>query len=598
MKYRFQSRAGILLLALIGLGILVVSMHPDPAAWLRGDLPLPAPWLLLSLLVLATLISEDLTCISAGLLVSQEAIAFLPATLACFTGIFIGDSLLYLAGLYWGRPALNNAWVRRIISPDKTARAERFFQRRGPWLILATRFLPGSRVPTYFAAGAMHLRPAVFFLFFALGASLWTPILVGLAVLVGTNILSWLQGFSSFGLPLMVLTAGLLYFLVRWCESLFTWKGRRRWVSLYHRLTRWEFWPPLAVYPPVVLYYLWLGMKYRNLTLPSLANPLLPLGGWVESKSLILSQLADRSPEIVGSFRLISPESDPQLRLQRALEAIPSWPVVIKPDQGERGTGVQILEKGDDLSAYLQNHPEPLIIQQYHGGLEFGIYWERDLNSKLGTITSLALKKPLSLVGDGHRTLEELILAHPRAVCKVDAFLKRFPHAGNHIPSAGEVISLAPIGSHSTGAVFWNRPDLRTPALTEALNELLGDLPGFSLGRFDLKAPTEDDLKAGRNLRIIELNGITSEPSHIYHPHYPYWKGIRDLCRQWKRAFQWGDAFRKQGFQPPPLSLLVRVNLAHVFRKKPSSAPRPPSHPKAGDAFPDIQQIPISPNNG
>lgn len=587
----------LLLLALVGLVTASLWLSPNPENWVQASLTLPPPQVLFFLLMGATLVSEDLTCISAGLLVSQGAIGFVPAALGCFLGIFLGDSLLYLAGLCWGRPALQNRWVRIIIAPEKAARAERFFRQRGPWLILATRFLPGSRLPTYFAAGAMHLRPSTFFLFFALSAALWTPLLVGLSQWLGSGMIHWFQGYATYGFPLFLLTAGLLFFLVRWGESLLTWKGRRLWFSLFQRLTRWEFWPPLAVYPWIVAYYLGLGMKYRSFTLPSLANPGLPLGGWVESKGQILGLLRRHTPQAIGSLQSLPPETNLEQRAERGLAAIHSWPVVIKPDQGERGIGVAILKTKQDLDHYLSQHPEPLIIQQYHGGLEFGVFWSRNIKTGRGQVTSVAAKIPLELEGDGKRTLEELILAHPRAVCKAGTFLHQFAQASQWIPASGQIVTLAPIGSHARGALFLNRPDLNTPALTQSLNALLEVLPEFSLGRFDLKVPSEEDLKSGKNLRILELNGITSEPSHIYHPHYPYWKGIRDLCRQWRLAFKWGDYYRRQGYSPPSLLSLARVTLAHVFREKPKSTKSPPDAAST-DAFRDNQQIPISPDNG
>ena len=60
----------------------------------------------IGLIAAATLISEDLTCIAVGLLVARGSIGFLPGTLACFLGIFVGDMLLYAAGRYLGRPVV------------------------------------------------------------------------------------------------------------------------------------------------------------------------------------------------------------------------------------------------------------------------------------------------------------------------------------------------------------------------------------------------------------------------------------------------------------------------------------------------------------
>src|SRR5712692_10474255 len=67
---------------------------------------------LMMLIAASTLVSEDLTCIGAGVMVAQGRIDFVAAALACFLGIFVGDVLLFLAGRYLGRPALGRAPLR------------------------------------------------------------------------------------------------------------------------------------------------------------------------------------------------------------------------------------------------------------------------------------------------------------------------------------------------------------------------------------------------------------------------------------------------------------------------------------------------------
>ena len=64
---------------------------------------------LIILLAASTLISEDQTCIGAGLLVAQGRIDFLAGAFACFFGIFVGDLLLFVAGRWLGRPVLQRA---------------------------------------------------------------------------------------------------------------------------------------------------------------------------------------------------------------------------------------------------------------------------------------------------------------------------------------------------------------------------------------------------------------------------------------------------------------------------------------------------------
>ncbi|MGH7290623.1 MAG: alpha/beta fold hydrolase, partial [Myxococcota bacterium] len=107
----------------------------------------PALLLLCALLALGTLVSEDLTCIAAGVLVSAGRIAFGPAVLACFAGIYLGDLLLFFAGRALGRPALAHAPLRWFVSDADVERGSAWLERRGLAVIALSRLVPGTRLP-------------------------------------------------------------------------------------------------------------------------------------------------------------------------------------------------------------------------------------------------------------------------------------------------------------------------------------------------------------------------------------------------------------------------------------------------------------------
>ena len=140
--------------------------------------------LLMSLLA-ATFVSEDLACISAGLLVAEGRISFLFATFACFLGIFIGDVLLFALGRWIGRPALGRAPLRWLVRPGSLERASEWLTNNGAVAIAGSRFLPGTRLPTYVAAGALHTSARKFLGYFLIAAAVWTPLVVGLSTGLG-----------------------------------------------------------------------------------------------------------------------------------------------------------------------------------------------------------------------------------------------------------------------------------------------------------------------------------------------------------------------------------------------------------------------------
>ena len=80
---------------------------------------------------------------------------------------------------------------------------------------------------------------------------------------------------------------------------------------------------------------------------------------------------------------------------------------------------------------------------------------------------------------------------------------------------------------------------------------------GFHFGRFDVRAESEEALRAGR-FRVLELNGVASEATHIYDPKTPLLAAYRVLFEQWRLCFAIGRANAAAGHRPTPLRELLR----------------------------------------
>ena len=214
----------------------------DPLSYLSKQTePLTGKELIwtLILIALATLISEDLACISAGLIAARGIIGLIPAIVASFLGILIGDILLYLAGRYIGQPALTRVPLKWVIKEEDASRAARWFTAKGPTIIITSRFLPGSRLPTYFSAGMLGTGFWRFTIYFSIAAALWTPLLVGLSSMVGNRMFIYYDSFKSYGIFVVVATVLLIWLSLKLVVPLFSRHGRQRLSSLYRRLTRW-----------------------------------------------------------------------------------------------------------------------------------------------------------------------------------------------------------------------------------------------------------------------------------------------------------------------------------------------------------------------
>jgi len=339
-------------------------------------------------------------------------------------------------------------------------------------------------------------------------------------------------------------------------------RRRRKLIGQVWRWFRWEFWPLYVFYPPVIAYIAYLGLRFRGLTLFTATNPAMPAGGFVgESKHEILEHLKDAGSCL--PFSTLLREGPLEHRAEQAEAFMQnhqlSFPVVLKPDAGQRGSGVAVVRSSQQLREYLGRTSHPIIVQEHVPGREFGVFYVRYPDEKRGRIFSVTEKRMPVVVGDGSRTLEELILADDRAVCMADLYLGNNSERAQYVPLAGERVQLVEIGTHCRGAIFLDGSYAITPALEETVHRIASTFGGFFFGRFDIRVPAVEDFIAGQNLKVIELNGVTSEATHIYDSKLSLIDAYRVLFRQWRIAFEIGHRNRKRGVRPCSVMELTRT---------------------------------------
>ncbi|MDZ7343111.1 MAG: alpha/beta fold hydrolase [candidate division KSB1 bacterium] len=529
---------------------------------------------LMLLIAAATLVSEDLTCIGTGLMVAHGMIGFFPGVLACAIGIYFGDLILFLAGRIFGRPAVAHRPLKWFISENDIERHTDRFNQQGPKIILFSRFLPGSRLPTYFTAGVLRTNFWSFSLYFLLAAAIWTPLLISVSRFIGEEAFSLVAAYKKYAIVIGILAIAAIYASFKLVIPLFSYKGRRLLLSSYRRVTRWEFWPLWVFYIPIVIYILYLGLKHRGLTLFTAVNPAIPESGFIgESKSAILQGLSSANG-FVARYLVIKKDLPKDARLQRACAFMAAndltFPIVIKPDQGQRGAGVTIIHTDTQLEECLAGVDFDVIVQEYVDGYEFGIFYVRYPHASKGFIYSITDKRLISVAGDGKRTLEQLILDDDRAVCLARLHLQKHEKSLHRIPSKGEKIELVDVGTHCRGAMFLNGEAIKTPALEAKIDEISKSFSGFYFGRYDIRAPSLEAIQRGAGFKVVELNGVTSEATHIYDPQNSLLKGYRVLMKQWRLAFEIGARNRHQGIKPATVrqlfNLLMKKNVDRSSR--------------------------------
>jgi hypothetical protein len=72
------------------------------------------------------------------------------------------------------------------------------------------------------------------------------------------------------------------------------------------------------------------------------------------------------------------------------------------------------------------------------------------------------------------------------------------------------------------------------------IDAIASKVPGFFIGRFDLRYASDDALSRGEDFQIIELNGAASEATNIYDADNSLLSAYRTLYRQWELVYAIG----------------------------------------------------------
>ncbi|WP_332367649.1 hypothetical protein [Spirosoma telluris] len=298
-------------------------------------------------------------------------------------------------------------------------------------------------------------------------------------------------------------------------------------------LRHWEYWPFEVVYLPIVFYYIWLSIKARSLFFFSASNPFIETGGLLgESKAGILDRISEEFKPITLFVPAFSPIQSVVNQLHdRGL----TYPLIAKPDVGERGWRVEKIESQGDLINYLQSNSVDFLIQEYvDEPLELGVFYYRMPGQKQGIVSSIVQKEFLSIRGNGRDCIEKLISQNERAILQLSALTAKYGNRFHEILPIGETLTLVSIGNHCKGTKFLNANYLITPELTRVFDRISQSIDGFYFGRYDLRCRSVADLNAGKHIHILELNGAGAEPAHIYQPGFSIREAYRVLFHHWR----------------------------------------------------------------
>jgi len=212
-------------------------------------------WSYLLIFVVATLESAafvglavpgEALVLAAGFLASRGLLDLDGLIVTVALGAMVGDSFGYELGRRWGRGKATQ-WGRWAgLTTERMHRADRFFERHGRKAVLLGRFVGFARALVPFLAGTSRMKYRHFLAYNALGAFLWSPIIVMLGYLLGA---SWGIAERWIGRASAIIGVLLIFLLAftwlwRWASShesavKRTWRkvyATPAWAALEHRL--------------------------------------------------------------------------------------------------------------------------------------------------------------------------------------------------------------------------------------------------------------------------------------------------------------------------------------------------------------------------
>jgi membrane protein DedA with SNARE-associated domain len=555
---------------------------------------------------------EDVAILSGSLMVVEHRLPASLALMSLYAGIVSSDFLLYGLGVLAQRSRL----ARRLLFRPRIERLGQWLGNHAVSMVALARFVPGLMFPVYVGCGLYRISFTRFALTTTLTAAIYLPTLLflmsrfGEAVLSHIGYWSWIVAVGlltiaavgwvrspNWQLLLRVSTSGTRAFLKRVsvvfnAPNHISHRGMPALGALPTKVALAERIPSGLFYIPLGIQWLWLSLRHGSLSLPTLANPKIEVGGlWGESKTSCLDMVSPDQHRWIADYTTlrrghgtVAAELDARRFLQAATAAGLSFPLVAKPDIGWRGFGVRLIGNAAELSAYVHAFPEDeaILLQRvidFEG--EAGVLYVRLPGSSTGNIVSLTFRYFPYVIGDGQRSIRDLILADQRAAWKAGQhFGFEATHLGtaigdlDRVPASGETVRLSFIGSNRVGGLYRDAREHITPELVRRFDEISQSMPEFYYGRYDVRFASIERFRQGEDFQIIEINGAGGESINVWDPTMPLLQVYRELFAQQRLLFEIGAKNRARGYRPSGSVAILRSQWRQhrlILRYPPSS---------------------------
>ena len=292
------------------------------------------------------------------------------------------------------------------------------------------------------------------------------------------------------------------------------------------------------------------------------ANPGINNGGaFLVAKDEIYNKI---NPNIIPKTLVVKDAKNADSILKWLTKEQLHFPILVKPNHGLRGIGLSVIKNESQFNVFVSRIASEYLIQEFiEYKNEIGIFFTKNPKTHNVKLTSIVKKSFMEIKGNGIDSIEELVKSNKRYAMHLQTMKQDRSIDWSLVLDEEQMFTFERIGNHSRGATFLDGNDMINPQLTSVIANVLEDIDDVYYGRIDLKYSNEDDLLAGDNFKIIELNGAFSEPAHIYDPSHNLMYDWKEIIKHFNYLFKISDYLINQGVKPLKLKTGLQLISEH-----------------------------------
>jgi membrane protein DedA with SNARE-associated domain len=159
-------------------------------------------------------IPGDTVVVLGAYLVSIDQLGFWGVYISTTVGSAIGFVTMYYIGRKFGRSFIYKKSISKIFKEEDIRKVEIWFGKWGYWVIVANRFLSGTRSVISLFAGLFHLNALLVVILSLVSAFIWNGLLLFAGMMVGHNWEIISDIISQYNKVLIVLTVIIIGYIV------------------------------------------------------------------------------------------------------------------------------------------------------------------------------------------------------------------------------------------------------------------------------------------------------------------------------------------------------------------------------------------------